>query len=215
MPAGLTPDELAQVSAIASSTRTVRQGTRLYAAGDPFQSIYAIRTGSFKTVLVHRDGQPQVTNFYFSGYTLGLDAIGDGSYRCDAIALEDSVVCILPFRELNAVGQGSGEIQRHLMRLMSSEMARRGDMQVVLGMMSAGQRVATFLLNQSKWMRVRGYSNAEFVLRMSRTEIASHLGIKIETVSRMLRKFGEAHLIEHHGRHIRILDLDGLARVES
>jgi CRP/FNR family transcriptional regulator, anaerobic regulatory protein len=172
-----------------------------------------VRAGSFKTVVMHRDGREQVTGFNLAGDVLGLDGIGSGVHCCDALAIEDSQVCIIPFHQLEAMCRDVQPLQQHVHRLMGSEIVREATLMMLLGTMSADQRVATFLLNLSGKLKARGYSPAEFHLRMTREEIGSYLGMKLETVSRMLSKFQKDGLLDTHGKQIRILDMEGLSRV--
>ncbi|WP_233853609.1 fumarate/nitrate reduction transcriptional regulator Fnr [Paraburkholderia sp. HD33-4] len=213
MPPELTPDQLSQLDAVISSTRSVKRGDALYRAGDTFHSIYAIRAGSFKSVVMHRDGHEHVTGFQIAGDTLGLDGICVGKQNCDAIALEDSVVCIIPFAQLEAVCREMKPMQRHIYQMMSGEIVRESSQMMLLGTMSAEQRVATFLLNLSKRFKARGFSAAEFHLRMTREEIGCYLGMKLETVSRMFSKFQRERLVHANGKTVRIDDADGLAKV--
>jgi CRP/FNR family transcriptional regulator len=213
LPEGLTPGETERVEALICSSRTIRNGEPLYRAGDSFQSIYAVRAGSFKTVVMHRDGREQVTGFNLAGDVLGLDGICSGRHSCDALAIEDSKVCIIPFHLLEAMCRDIKALQQHVHRMMGGEIVREATLMMLLGTMSADQRVATFLLNLSGKLKSRGYSQAEFHLRMTREEIGSYLGMKLETVSRMLSKFQKDGLLDTHGKQIRILDREGLSRV--
>ncbi|MGF6920571.1 fumarate/nitrate reduction transcriptional regulator Fnr [Paraburkholderia sp. 40] len=213
LPEGLTATETERVEALICPSRTIKNGESLFRAGDSFQSIYAVRAGSFKTVVMHRDGREQVTGFHLAGDVLGLDGIGSGKHSCDALAIEDSKVCIIPFHLLEAMCRDVKALQQHVHRLMGGEIVREATLMMLLGTMSADQRVATFLLNLSGKLKSRGYSQAEFHLRMTREEIGSYLGMKLETVSRMLSKFQKDGLLDTHGKQIRILDREGLARV--
>lgn len=213
MPAGLSEAELAKLDAVICATRPVRRGEALYRTGDAFQSVYAVRAGSFKTVVMHRDGREHVTGFQIAGDALGLDGVCGGQQNCDAIALEDSVVCIIPFAQLEALCHEMKPMQRHIYQLMGSEIVRESSQMMLLGTMSAEQRVATFLLNLSKRFKARGFSAAEFHLRMTREEIGCYLGMKLETVSRMFSKFQRERLVHAQGKSIRIVDPEGLAQV--
>jgi CRP/FNR family transcriptional regulator len=213
MPVGLTDAELAQLDSIICMTRAVRRGHALYRAGDGFQSIYAVRVGSFKTVVMHRDGREQVTGFQIAGEALGFDGVCTSHHNCDAIALEDSVVCVIPFTQLEAVCREIRTMQHHVHQIMSGEIVRESSLMMMLGTMTAEQRVAAFLLNLSRRFKALGYSPAEFNLRMTREEIGCYLGMKLETVSRMFSKFQRERLVDTRGKQIRIVDPDGLARV--
>ncbi|XUW90517.1 helix-turn-helix domain-containing protein [Burkholderia sp. M6-3] len=210
MPRGLTPDEVARLDAIICSTRLVRQGEALYRADDSFQSVYAVRAGSFKTIVIHRDGQEHVTGFHLAGDVLGLDGVGSGRHGMDAVAIEDSNVCIIPFHLLESLCRETKVVQQLVHRMMGGEILRETTLMMLLGTMSAEERVATFLINLSDRMKARGYSAAAFNLRMTRQEIGSYLGMKLETVSRMLSKLQRDGLIDTNGKQIRILDLTGL-----
>ncbi|ACC74877.1 fumarate/nitrate reduction transcriptional regulator Fnr [Paraburkholderia phymatum] len=213
MPAELSAAELARLDSIICVTRPVKRGDTLYRAGDAFHSIYAVRAGSFKTVVMHRDGREHVTGFQIPGEALGLDGIGAGQHSCDAIALEDSAVCIIPFAHLEVICREMKPMQHHIYQMMSSEIVRESSQMMLLGTMSAEQRVATFLLNLSRRFKARGFSAAEFHLRMTREEIGCYLGMKLETVSRMVSKFQREQLVRANGKTIRIVDPEGLARV--
>jgi len=213
MPSGLSPDEYQRLDALICSTRVVRRGETLYRSGDAFHSVYAVRSGCFKTVVMHRDGIEQVTGFHLAGDALGLDGVSSDSHSCDAIALEDSVVCIIPFDLLELLCREVRAIQHHVHRLMSSEIVRESNLMMLLGTMSAEQRVAAFLLNISTRMKARGYSPAQFVLRMTREEIGSYLGLKLETVSRMFSKLQKAGVLDARGKEVQILDQAGLENV--
>ncbi|MGU7780953.1 helix-turn-helix domain-containing protein [Burkholderia sp. PU8-34] len=213
MPQDLTTEDFARVDAMICTTRHVKRGETLYRAGDAFNSIYAVRTGSFKTVMVHRDGNEQVTGFQIVGEPLGLDGVHTGRHNGDAIALEDSTVCIIPFGQLEQLCREVRPMQHHVYQMMGAEIVRESALMLLLGTMTAEQRVAAFLLNLSARFKARGYSAAEFILRMTRDEIGDYLGMKLETVSRMLSKFQRKGIVATQGKQIRIVDSEGLARI--
>lgn len=190
--------------------RAVHRGHALYRPGDSFRSIYAVRAGSFKTVVMDRDGREQVTGFGIVGDTLGIDGIASGKHGCEAIALEDSSVCVMPFDLLEMLCREVSAIQRHVHQMLGAEIVRESALMMLLGTTTAEERVATFLADLSRRWQARGYSAAAFTLKMTREEIGSYLGLKLETVSRMLSKLQRQRLIEVHGKDLRILDLDGL-----
>ncbi|PTB19265.1 Crp/Fnr family transcriptional regulator [Trinickia symbiotica] len=213
MPNNLTSEELRLFDSIVTATRLVKRGEALYRANDEFQSIYAVRAGSFKTVVMHRDGREQVTGFHFAGEVLGLDGLHSRRHIGDTVAIEDSSVCIIPYALLEALCAESKPLQQQVLRMMSGEIVRESALMMLLGTMRAEERLASFLLNLSSRMEARGYSPAEFHLRMTREEMGNYLGMKLETVSRMFSKFQRDGLLETRGKRIRIVDLDALARV--
>jgi CRP/FNR family transcriptional regulator len=213
MPLGLTVLDSARLDSIRSSTRMIKNGNSLYRENDPFRNIYTILAGSFKTIVRHPDGRNHVTGFQLAGDMLGLDGVYTSHHSWEAIAIEDSRVCIIPFYLLELLCSEVKAIQQYVHRMMSSEIVRQSAVMMLLGTMSADQRLAAFLLNMSDCLKTRGYSPVEFNLRMTRDEIGSYLGMKLETVSRMFSKFLLDGLVDTHGKTIRILDLDGLSRV--
>ena len=207
LPAGLTPEELAEAAHDATySHRRVRRGEALYQAGDPFRSIYAVRLGFFKSFIVTEDGRSQITGFQMAGDLLGLDGIDTESHASSVVALEDSEVCVFPYALLVSASTRVRALARQLHRAMSREIVREHGIMMLLGTMRAEERVAAFLLNLSQRFAARGYAGGEFNLRMTREEIGSYLGLKLETVSRVLSRFQECGFIAARNRHVRILD---------
>jgi len=210
---GLIQADERQSGAVVLSHRRVQQGQALYRSGDPFGSVYLVRSGFIKTVVLHPDGREQVTGFYMAGEMLGLDGIAAGKHASDATALTDSDVCVLPYDRLASFGHEGHIAQRHLYRMLSEEVVLKQSMMVLLGSMRADERVATFLLNLSQRFTARGFSASDFILRMTRDEIGSLLGMKLETVSRIFSKLHRAGVIRIEGKHVRIVSIEGLRAV--
>ena len=213
LPAGLAAAEMAAFEQMVYTRKKIRRGENLFLSGDAFNSLYAIRSGFFKTRVATDDGRDQVTGFHMAGELMGIDGIGTGSYSCDAIALEDSEVCVIPYTRLEELFNKFPLLQRHFHRVMSREIVRDHGVMLLLGSMRAEERLATFLLNLSRRFTARGYSASEFILRMTREEIGSYLGLKLETVSRTFSKFQDDGLLGVHQKHIRIADIDGLGSI--
>jgi CRP/FNR family transcriptional regulator, anaerobic regulatory protein len=210
MPQGLSMDDLPKLEALICNARSVRRGESLYRAGDPFDTLYAVRSGSLKTVMAHRDGREQVTGLRLAGDPLGIDGISTDFHTWSATALEDSSVCIIPYSALKHMCRETSAMQDRLHRLMSDQLIRESSQMMVLGSLSADERVAAFLLDVSNRNGQRGYSYAEFNLRMTREDMGSYLGMTLETVSRTLSRFQKRGLIDAQGKLIRIIDLEGL-----
>ncbi|WP_327212922.1 helix-turn-helix domain-containing protein [Ramlibacter sp. Leaf400] len=170
-----------------------------------------MRSGTFKSELQLADGREQVSGFHMAGELMGLDSLAQGRHASGATALEDAEVCAIPYSQLAELSSGSPELQAVVARLMSREIVRDHSLMMLLGSMNAEERLAVFLLNMSQRMKARGWSPSEFHLRMTRAEIGSYLGLKLETVSRTFSSFAQQGLLEVDKRHIRILDLEGLA----
>jgi CRP/FNR family transcriptional regulator len=202
--------ELDRLDELVGARRKVKRQHNLYHAGDPFEAIYAIRAGSFKTDVILEDGREQVTGFQMTGEILGLDGISTEIHSCNAVALEDSEVCVIPFPKLEELSRKIESLQHQFHKVMSREIVRDHSVMMLLGSMRAEERLAAFLLNMSQRFMLRGFSPAEFHLRMTREEIGSYLGLKLETVSRSFSRFQDEGLIAVQQKHIRILDIQGL-----
>ena len=213
MPLGLTAEELDRVDGLVANRRRVKRGTSLFRCGDTFTSLYAIRTGFFKTCITSEDGRDQVTGFQMAGEVVGLDGIVNDRHTCDAIALEDADVCLLPFDRIEELSTEIPGLQRHVHKIMSREIVREHGVMLLLGSLRAEERLAAFLLNLVQRLHARGFSQSELVLRMTREEIGSYLGLKLETVSRTFSKFVEEGIVEVKQRHVRIVNADALKQL--
>ena len=213
LPVGLSDPDLERLDQLVAKRRSVTRGDALFRAGDSFQSLYAVRTGFFKTCVSSEDGRDQVTGFQMAGELLGLDGISHDRHNCDAIALEDSQVCVIPFGQLEELSRDFTPLQHQFHKIMSREIVRDHGVMMLLGSMRAEERLAAFLLNLSQRFTARGFSPSEFHLRMTRDEIGSYLGLKLETVSRAFSRFQEEGLVAVQQKHIRILDTPGLKRL--
>jgi CRP/FNR family transcriptional regulator len=213
MPAGLEPSELKRIDELVSTRRKVKRRETLFRNGEPFTSLYAIRTGFFKTRVASEDGRDQVTGFQMAGEIIGLDGIVNDQHTCDAVAIEDAEVCVMPFQHLEALSREVTALQRHVHQIMSREIVREHGVMLLLGSMRAEERLAAFLLNLVQRLHARGFSQSEFILRMTREEIGSYLGLTLETVSRTLSKFMGDGIVEIDQRKVRIVDPEGLRRI--
>ena len=215
LPAGLAHDELERLDQIVNKKRPLKRGDYLYRAGGSLQSLYAVRTGFFKSCVMHDDGREQVAGFHMAGELLGMDGIGSGKHMCDTVSLEDSEVCEIPFNDLEKLSRDIPTLQQHFHRIMSREIARDYGVMLLLGSMRAEERLAAFLLNLSQRFAARGYSSKSFLLRMTRNEIGSYLGLKLETISRALSHFQTEGIIAVQNKSVEIKDADRLRAVEK
>lgn len=205
MPVIMKDKELDELNTVIRHSKRLKKGEYLFRAGEPFKSMFAVRTGFFKTIVTSQDGRDQVTGFFMSGELLGLDGICNNYHSCDAVALEDSEVCELPFVNLEQAGNLVPSLQTHFYKLMSQEIVRNQEIMLLLGNMRAEERLAAFLVNLSQRLNFRGFAANDFILRMSREEIGSYLGLKLETVSRTLSKFQHEGLIKVEHKHIQLV----------
>ncbi|MFM1979516.1 MAG: hypothetical protein RLZ68_781 [Pseudomonadota bacterium] len=210
MPLGLSSTELDRIDEVVASRRKVKRGAMLFRNGEKFTSLYAIRTGFFKTCIASEDGRDQVTGFQMAGEVVGLDGIVNDHHTCNAVALEDAEVCVMPFERIEELSREVVALQRHVHKIMSREIVRENGVMLLLGSMRAEERLAAFLLNLVQRLHARGFSQSELVLRLTREEIGSYLGLKLETVSRTFSKFVEDGVVEVKQRHVRILNTNAL-----
>lgn len=213
LPVGFAPEDMIKLDGIVKNRRRIKQGDLLFSEGDPFTSLYAIRTGFFKTSVSAEDGREQVTGFQMAGEIVGLDGIVNDRHNCNAVALEDADVCIMPFSNVEELSREFPVLQRHVHKIMSREIVRENTVMMLLGNMRAEERLAAFLLNLVQRLHARGFSKSEVMLRMTREEIGSYLGMKLETVSRTFSKFGDEGIIEVKQRYVRIIQPNALKKI--
>lgn len=210
---GLNNADMTRLDQIIGRGRRISREQRLYQMGDPFKNLYAIRFGHFKTRHINHGGDQQITGFQMAGELLGMDAISSDYHHCDAVALEDSEVCEIPFTRLEELFSHIPTLLRHFHRIMSQEITRDQNVMLLLGNMRAEQRLAAFLVNLSSRYMARGYSSTSFQLRMSREDIGNYLGLTIESISRLLTNFRGKGWITVDKRELQLLDLAKLKEV--
>jgi CRP/FNR family transcriptional regulator len=213
MPIGLDTDDLKHFDKLVTKRPFVKRGSALFRAGDTFTALYAVRSGFLKTTVSSEDGQTQVTGFQMAGEIVGLDGIATDLHTCDAIALEDTEVCALPFERIEEVARDVKALQHHIHKIMSREIVREHGVMLMLGNMRAEERLAVFLLNLVQRLHARGFSSSDLILRMTREEIGSYLGLTLETVSRTFSKFAEDGMITVNQRQVHIQDAEALKKI--
>lgn len=213
LPLGLNAQEIDKLETVISTRKRIKRGSALFSAGEKFTSLYAVRSGFFKTCITTADGRDQVTGFQMTGEIIGLDGIVSDRHSCDAIALEDAEVCVMPFDQVEELSREFTTLQHHIHKIMSREIVRDHSVMLLLGSMRAEERLAAFLLNLVQRLHARGFSQSELVLRMTREEIGSYLGMKLETVSRTFSKFVEEGIIEVKQRYVHIKNTEALRQI--
>lgn len=198
---------------IAVSPRVLHRGDHLFRTNEEFHNVYTVRSGAIKTYVILQSGEEQVIGFHTPGDVVGLDAIDSGQYMCNAMVLDTSCICPLPFEQLCRLGARSPVIQGRLMRSLSRRIVDHEGLLLILGQKTADQRMAAFLLHISRQQQRLGLSAVDINLPMSRADIASYLALAVETVSRVLTRLQEAGVLDVQRNHVRILDLDRLAEL--
>jgi len=205
IPCGLPGTSDSILDGLVYTRKRVKRGETLYHAGSGFDTLYAVRSGFFKSATLLEDGRDQVTGFHMAGEILGMDGLGTDHHTNDVIALEDSEVCVIPYSHLEGP-----VLQKQLYKVMSRELVRDQGVMMLLGTMRAEERLAAFLVGLSQRFAARGYSATEFHLRMTRDELGSYLGLSLETVSRIFSRLQDEGIVAVQQKHIRILDLPRL-----
>ena len=193
--------------------RILKRGQILYRAGEEFTCVYAIRSGSVKTYISTDDGRLQITGFHIPGELLGLNAMDDKRYNCEAMALETTSVCEISLDCFEELARQVPSVHYQMLRLMSKEIKLNQELMLLLGKKNAEERLATYLLALSRRFGLRNYSPTRFTLSMSRGDIGDYLGIAEETVSRIFTRFQDEGVVTTERRHIVLNDLKRLGAI--
>ncbi|KFN45017.1 helix-turn-helix domain-containing protein [Arenimonas oryziterrae] len=210
LPASIGREDIERLDRIVMARRPLARGEVLFRAGQALGSLFVAREGVFKTVAADENGDLQVLGFQLPGELMGLDALGSGFHACEAQALTRADVCEVPLTQLETIASQVPGLQHQLLRIMGQSMGRDQQHIEILGRRNAQERLATFLHQLAERYRALGRSGDSFLLPMSREDIASYLGLVIETVSRTLSKMQDDGIIAVRAREVKILDADRL-----
>ncbi|GAB2896190.1 helix-turn-helix domain-containing protein [Paralcaligenes sp. KSB-10] len=213
LPLGMSHEQRTTLDQLIKERIQLQKATALFRLGDKVEAVYAIRSGSIKTQLEDASGQVQITGFLLPGEITGLDGLADMRQPSNAIAMENTEVCVIRLDEMDLLAQHLPVLQQQFRRLMSKEIQRSQQMAMSMGGLRSEQRIALFLLNMSQRLSALGYSSTEFLLRMSRENLGNYLGLTLETVSRLLSRFGRDGLIRIHQREVQLLDMQALQKL--
>lgn len=213
LPMMLAESEIEYLENIVQRKKVLKKGEFLFHAGDEFDSIHAIRSGSIKSYTISSDGTEQITGFHLPGEMVGLNAISSTTYPSFAKALETSLVCSIPFDKLESLARNIPGLQSQLFRVMSGEIRDEQELMMLLSKKNADERFAAFIINLSARFKRRGLSEKEFQLTMTRGDIGNYLGLAVETVSRLVTRLQKQNLIAIQDRYISIVDKEGLSNL--
>ncbi len=203
---------LAEVIAL-GRVRVVTEGTAIHRAGDPFRSIFFLKSGAAKRMLIQEDGREQILGFPMPGDILGMEAIDGGAHSTTVIALDLCAIIEIPFESIESLAAENPAVARFLYHRMSAALRDEHGWMAALGLLNADERVAAFLLDLSQRFSARGFSARRFMLRMTRAEIGSFLGLTLETVSRVFSRFQKLGLLNVTRRDIELLDMAALSHL--
>jgi len=203
----LDEEDTAQFENIVNKSRPIQPGEHIFRVGDELTCIAAVRAGCFKSYVIDRNGEEQVLGFYLPGEIIGFDAIHSKAHQANVVALDTSSVCGLSFDSVSEMSRQLPQLQEELFRVMSAQIS---ELESNAADFSAEERIARLLCSLSTRFARRGYSETEFNLSMSRRDIASHLRLATETISRVLARFQSAGIIMVKRKKVTILDADKL-----
>jgi CRP/FNR family transcriptional regulator len=209
----MNDEELNNMDAVVEQPKPLHKNDFLYRDGDAAIAIYAVRSGCVKTMTESANGDEQIVGFHLPGELLGLDGFAEGSHTCNAVALETSSVCELPLDQLDTLCHKLPGLLKQIRRIMGKEVSNDHKLLLLLGKMTAEERLASFLLSLSSRMEERHWKETEFNLTMPRQDIANYLGMAVETVSRLFATFQAEKIIDVDRRHITILNLQRLKSI--
>jgi CRP/FNR family transcriptional regulator, anaerobic regulatory protein len=212
LPHGLKADDLDKLELVVKGSHPIEKGKHIFRAEDPFESFFAVRSGSVKVYIINESGEEQIIGFYFPGEIIGFDAIEHHKHTCSAIALETMTFCSIPYEKINAICLQIPDLQNQMFRLLSREISSENQLLLAISRRSAEERIATFLISLSSRFKKLGYSAKEYNLPMSRQEIGNYLGLTIETVSRLFTKFQQNGLVKINRKAI---SLENLPAIEA
>lgn len=213
-PRGLSKDEICEISALIKVNRTLHRGDSICRQGSEFRGIFAIKSGTAKLIADDSFGNEHILRVLLPGELLGFDGLYDSKYHCSAVALERLSFCELPANSMNNLFQNYPTLTRELFRHGSEKIKQDREL-IVLSTRSAEEKMAFFLIDLSDRMKKRGFSPAEFTLSLTRQEIGDHLGLAMETVSRVLKKFQLQGLIVVNSKAIEMTNISGLRDVSA
>lgn len=200
---GYDKTALAELHVLVEHVGPLAEGAHVYREGDEFNAIAAVRAGTVKTYVLDSEGREQVLGFHLPGEIIGLSAIHQARYPCNAVALDTVMLCRFSFPKMALLATKMPGLQTQLFRLLSQDIGKAA---LLSGDFNADQRMAAFLVSLSRRFEVRGFSATRLHLTMTRTDIANYLRLAPETVSRVLRRFQSEGLIAVDRRELEITD---------
>jgi CRP/FNR family transcriptional regulator, anaerobic regulatory protein len=209
---GYDKSKLEELHVLVAHVGPFAEGEHIFREGDPFEAIAAVRLGTVKTYVNDSEGREQVLGFFLPGEVIGLNAISQARYPCNAVALDSVMLCRFSFPNIAALASRVPGLQQHLFRLLSEDIGKAA---LLAGNFTADERMAAFVVSMSRRHAARGFSATRFRLSMTRADIANYLRLASESVSRGFSRLQEAGLLRVDRREIEILDparLDHLAR---
>jgi CRP/FNR family transcriptional regulator len=190
--------------------RKVQVHDEVYVCGKPFDTLYLISTGLFKIMNLVPDGREQPAGFFFKGDWLGFDGIPTGAHTCSAVALDIGELWTVRYEALLKASVKEPLLMRLVLAAVSAQLARHRDASLSMGTLPADARVADFLFQWALSLEERGMRTDEFDLHLSRADIGSYLGLRLESVSRALSRLTRDGVIQFQEKGRRVISLPSL-----
>jgi CRP/FNR family transcriptional regulator, anaerobic regulatory protein len=209
---GFDKSRLRELHVLVQHIGPFAEGEHIFREGDSFEAIAAVRSGTVKTYVNDSEGREQVLGFFFPGEVIGLNAISQSRYPCNAVSLDEVNLCRFSFPNIAALAGRVPGLQQQLFRLLSEDIGKAA---LLAGNFSADERMAAFLVSLSRRQAVRGFSPTRLHLSMTRTDIANYLRLASESVSRGFSRLQDAGIVRVERREIEIADpprLEAMAR---
>lgn len=215
LPPAVDDAQLEELDNIIQRSKPIRRGDHIFREKEPFQALFAVRSGALKAYTTLPGGEEQVTGFYLPGEIVGMDGIAKGIHMSSAIALETTSICAIPFPSFEALASKMPNLQHHFFKLMSQEIQVDQQLMLLLSKRSAEERIASLLLSLSARHKRRRLSDSQFRLPMSRSDIGNYLGLAVETVSRIFTRFQQLDVLAVSGKEVTILDRSKLCELAT
>ena len=211
LPAGLNEAEFSLLEKNVLTGQKYTKGSQLYAVGETFGGLYAVKSGSFKSVVSSKDGDAQIVSFHMPGELIGFDGY-DSTHTSSVIALENSMVCKVPGSHLDFLCSNIKSVSKHIHSMIANDVRAHNSVLMLIAQRPAEERVICFLKNISDRNKKRGFSATDFTLSMTRGDIANFLGMAPETISRLLSQLQDDQIVEFDRRNVHIMNIEQLAR---
>lgn len=213
LPHGLAPEELELLEGSIEKSIKIKKKDSVFKAKQQLEGIYAVKSGAIKTSISNRDGQEQVLEFHLPGDFLGFDAFDTEKHKCDAIAIEDTLLCKIDIKTFEDLCGRLPGMRKEMMHQIGKEITHSQNQLLSLGQQQTDERLAVFLLKLSNHYQSRGFSNKEFLLPMPRQDLSNYLGMAVETLSRIISRMTEDGIIKIDRRMVHITDQEKLEKL--
>jgi CRP-like cAMP-binding protein len=191
-PIGLT-DSLAALDGV-GAVIAVRRDESLFRPGDIAESYFKVLKGAMRSCRVLADGRRHISEFFLPGDFIGLDAPKIYAFAAEAIVA--TTLIRYSRSKVEALAAGEPRISQSMVEIMRIGLAAARERMLLLGHMTAIERIASFLLDLAERR-----DDGRISLPMTRTDIGDYLGLTMETVSRTFSQLKSGGIITQHGMH--------------